>query len=83
MSDPHAIMALSTALGSALDAAIAERPGFTTLDVCGVLGGLAGVVLGQAVLTALAEVDDVHRDVVAGSFRMALLEAREKARAVN
>ena len=83
MTDPNEIMALSIALGSALDAAVAERPGHNTLEVCGVLGGLAGVALGQSIPTASAEVDGPHLDALAGSFRMALLEAREKARAVN
>ena len=53
------------------------------MELCGVLGGLAGVVLGQAIPTTSAEVDDAHRDAVAGSFRMALLETREKGQAVN
>ncbi|WP_237480298.1 hypothetical protein [Lichenibacterium dinghuense] len=77
------ILDFAQALGAAVDAEVARRPGVTTLELCGVLGGLAGVVLGQAVPTASAEVDDVHRDAVAGSFRMALLEARERGRAVN
>ena len=32
---------------------------------------------------ASAEVDDAHLDMVMGSFRMALCEARERGRAVN
>ncbi len=77
------IVEFAQALCAAVDAEVAKRPGVTTLDLCGVLGGLSGVVLGQAVPTASVEVDDPHLDALAGSFRMALLEARERGRAVN
>ena len=77
------IVEFAQVIGAAVDAEVAKRPGFNTMELCGDLGGLAGVVLGQAIPTASAEVDSLHLDAVAGSFRMALLETREKGRAVN
>lgn len=77
------ILELAEALGAAVDAEVAKRPGILAVDLCGVLGGLAGVVLGQAIPTAAADVDGLHLDALSGSFRMALLETREKGRAVN
>lgn len=77
------IVEFAQAIGTAVDAEVAKRPGILAVELCGVLGGLAGVVLGQAIPTTSAEVDDAHRDAVAGSFRMALLETREKGQAVN
>ena len=66
-----------------LNATVAERPGFTTMELCGGLGGLAGVILGQAISTASADMGGSYLDALAVSFRAALYKMREKGWAVN
>ena len=56
------------------NAAVAERPGVMALEVCGVLGALAGVTVAQSLPVASTEVDEVHLDAMVRSYCSALLE---------
>ena len=53
------------------------------MELCGILGGLAGVVLGQAMPQVAADMDERHLEAVVGSFRSALYEMREKRKLAN
>jgi hypothetical protein len=81
--NPEELLALAQAIGDAVDVEVAHHPDVNTMELCGILGGLAGVVLGQAMPQAAADVDQGHLEAVVGSFRAALIEAREKRRPAN